>query len=262
MLRVSILLILPFVLIVGGCQANRPPTIDPKKMIDLTYSFGPQTIYWPTAEPFQLRRVAYGRTSAGYFYYANNISAAEHGGTHMDAPLHFAEGRITTEKVPLTNCVGPAVVIDVRQQAASDPDYRVTVEDVLNWEKKHGRLPPGSIVVMNSGWGSRWPDRKRYLGTDAPGDVANLHFPGFSREAAELLLTRDIAALAVDTPSIDHGQSKDFIVHQIVHSANKPAFENVANVDRLPPKGATIIALPMKIENGSGGPTRIVALLP
>jgi kynurenine formamidase len=181
----------------------------------------------------------------------------------MDAPLHFAEGRRTTEQVPLANCIGPAVVIDVSTQASRDADYRLSAEDVRAWERRHGRIPDGAIVVMNSGWGERWPDKRRYLGTDKPMDVANLHFPGFSKEAAELLVNeRRIAALAVDTPSIDYGQSNDFIVHQILGGANRPAFENVAHVDRLPPTGATIIALPMKIEGGSGGPTRIVAVVP
>ncbi|WP_428939922.1 cyclase family protein [Fontivita pretiosa] len=256
-------------LTLGGCAASRkaaPTTmleIDPARIVDLTYSFGPDTIYWPTAQPFRLQRVAFGRTPSGYFYYSNNIIAAEHGGTHLDAPMHFAEGRYTTEQVPLSSCIGPAAVIDVRRQAAADPDYRVSDNDVKNWERRHGTIPQGAIVIMNSGWGKRWPDKKRYLGTDLPGDVANLHFPGWSREAAELLIhQRRVAALAVDTPSIDYGQSKDFIVHQIVGEANKPAFENLANVDQLPPTGAMIIALPMKIEGGSGGPTRIIAVLP
>src|SRR5688572_24589628 len=250
-----------------GCasmQGSRPALqVDPVKLIDLTYSFNSDTIYWPTAQPFKLQRVAYGRTPGGFFYYANNISAAEHGGTHMDAPLHFAEGAITAERVPLSSCIGPAVVIDVTRAAARDTDYRVSLDDVRNWEKRHGQIPPGAIVIMHSGWGQRWPDKKRYLGTDVAGDVANLHFPGFGKDAAEFLVNdRDIAAIAVDTPSIDYGQSKEFIVHQIVHEANKPAFENVANTDRLPPAGATIIALHMKIEGGSGAPTRIVAVVP
>ena len=254
--------------LVIGCasheRAESPASaIDTSKLVDLSYSFGPDTIYWPTAQPFKLQRVAFGRTAGGYFYYANNISAAEHGGTHMDAPQHFAEGKRTSDEVPLSNCIGPAVVIDVTKSAARDVDYRVTLDDVRDWERNHGRIPSGAIVIMNSGWGKFWPNKKKYLGTDKAGDVANLHFPGYSKEAAEFVVNeRHVAALAVDTPSIDYGQSTDFIVHQIVNGANKPGFENVANVDRLPPKGATFIALPMKIEKGSGGPTRIVALLP
>ena len=250
-----------------GCtsahQTRSGTAIDPAKLVDLSYSFGNNTIYWPTAEPFKLQRVAYGRTPRGYFYAANNISMAEHGGTHMDAPIHFAEGKRTGGEVPLANCVGPAAVIDVRERCERDADYQLTVDDVRAWEARHGRVPAGAIVVMHSGWGARWPDRKRYLGTDVPLDVDNLHFPGFSGQAAEFLVReRDVAALAIDTASIDPGQLKDFIAHQVLHGANKPAFENVANVDRLPPIGATFIALPLKIEGGSGGPARIVALLP
>ena len=264
--RVCALAVVTAVVGVGaGCSAGKaaPAAVDPRHVVDLSHSFGPDTIYWPTAEPFKLRRVAYGRTSRGYFYAANNISMAEHGGTHVDAPIHFAEGRRTTAEIPLSSCIAPACVIDVRARAEADPDYRLTVDEVRWWERKHGRIPRGAIVVMNSGWHRRWPDRKRYLGTDRPLDVDNLHFPGFSKEAAELLVNdRDVAALAVDTASIDYGQSRDFVVHQVLNGANKPAFENLANVDRLPPTGATIIALPLKIEGGSGGPARIVAVLP
>jgi kynurenine formamidase len=257
--------------LVAGCAANpheivlteAPPRLDPKKIVDLSYPFGPETIYWPTAEPFKLQRVAYGRTPRGYWYAANNISMAEHGGTHMDAPIHFAEGHRPSAEVPLANCIGPAVVIDVSEAAAQDVDYRMTVGDVEAFEKQHDRIPPGAVVLLHSGWGKRWPDRKRFLGTDAPMDVKNLHFPGYSREAAELLVReRNVAALATDTASIDYGQSEDFIVHQILNGADKPGFENVANTDRLPPTGAWFMAFPLKIENGSGRPARIVAVLP
>jgi kynurenine formamidase len=237
--------------------------IDESKVIDLTYSFDEHTIYWPTFKPFQLEVVSAAKTEAGYWYAANNICLAEHGGTHMDAPIHFAEGKRAADEVPVQQLIGPAAVIDVHAQAAKDADYRLTVADLEAWEKQHGRIPKGAIVLMLSGWGSRWPDKKTYLGTDQPGDVANLHFPGFSREAAEFLVSqRDIDAIGLDTPSMDYGQSKDFIVHQIINGANKPGLENVANLEKLPAKGATLIALPMKIAKGSGGPVRIIAILP
>ncbi len=237
--------------------------IDESKIIDLTYSFDEHTIFWPTAKPFHLEVVAAGETAGGYWYEANNFCLAEHGGTHMDAPIHFAKGKRAADEVPVQQLIGPAVVIDVQAQAAKDPDYRVSVADLEAWEKQHGQIPQGAIVLMWSGWGARWPDKKQYLGTDQPGDVANLHFPGFSREAAEfLVIQRDIDAVGVDTPSIDYGQSKDFIVHQIINGADKPGLENVANMEKLPPIGATLIALPMKIAKGSGGPVRIIAVLP
>ena len=240
-----------------------PPSIDESKLVDLTYTFDERTVYWPTEDGFQLEQGPHGLTPQGYFYAANRFATAEHGGTHMDAPIHFAQGKLTADQVPLTSLVGPAVVVDVRDAASADRDYRLRIEDLERWEAKYGRIPEGAIVLMRSGWGRYWPDRLSYLGTDQRGDVANLHFPGFSAEAAEWLLTqRAIDAIGVDTASIDHGPSKDFIVHQIVNGANKPALENVANLDRLPEQGATLIALPMKIGGGSGAPARIVAVLP
>lgn len=249
-----------------GCNAKTPPSafeLPVDRIVDLTYGLGPDTIFWPTAKRFELEEVAHGHTDAGFFYSAYNLCMAEHGGTHMDAPVHFAEGRITADQVPLAAGIGPAVVVEVRRQAAADRDYRLAVADLLAWESAHGRIPAGAIVVLFSGWGARWPDAERYLGTAKRGDTTKLHFPGFSAEAARFLVDeRDIAAVAVDTASIDHGPSTDFVAHQIVNGANKPAFENLANVDRLPPTGATIIALPLKIEGGSGAPARIIAVLP
>lgn len=253
-------LVLGIVLWVGTATAH---VIDEQKVIDLTYSFDEHTIYWPTFKPFQLEIVSAAKTAGGYWYAANNVCLAEHGGTHMDAPIHFSEGKHTADEVPVQQLIGPAAVIDIHAQAAKDADYRLTVDDLKAWEKKHGRLPQGAIVLLFSGWGARWPDKKSYLGTDKPGDVENLHFPGFSREAAEFLISqREIDAIGVDTPSIDYGQSKDFIVHQVITGANKPGLENIANLDKVPAKGATLIALPMKIAKGSGGPTRIIAILP
>lgn len=250
----------------AGCaalRAPRPLSIDPARIVDLTYALGEQTVVWPTSRAFEVERVAYGPTAGGFFYAANNLCMAEHGGTHMDAPIHFAEGRMTADQVPLAAGIGPAVVVDVRAQSAADPNYQLAVDDLVSWEERHGRIPPGAIVVMWSGWGERWPDKERYLGSAQRGDDVPLQFPGFSAAATRFLVAeRAIAALAVDTASIDHGPSKDFIVHQILHGADKPAFENLANVHLLPPVGATLIALPMKIEGGSGAPARVIALLP
>ncbi len=266
-MRSSIPVLLIAVLSLGAAcsswhRAPAPP-IDLTTVVDLSYAFGPDTIYWPTAESFTLERVAYGRTAEGYWYAANNLCMAEHGGTHMDAPIHFAEAKRTNDQVPLSSCIGPAAIIDVRAQAATNRDYRLTVNDIKAWEDRYGQLPAGAFVIMWSGWGAYWKDKLHYLGTDKQGDVANLHFPGFSKEAAEHLISdRDIAAIGVDTASMDYGQSKDFIVHRIINGANRPGFENLANLDRLPPSGATVIALPMKISGGSGGPARVIAILP
>ena len=237
--------------------------IDEKKLIDMTYPFAEETLHWPTAKPFKLEKVHEGMTPQGFWYSSYNYSASEHVGTHLDAPFHFSQGKWTTDQIPLGRTIGPGVVVDVRRKAEADPDYQLQVVDIRAWERRHGKIPAGAIVFMYSGWGRFWGDRRSYFGTDQPGDVTNLHFPGFSREAAEFLIKeRKIDAAGIDTPSIDYGRSRDFIVHRIFGGANTPIFENVASLDRLPPKGATIFAIPMKIRGGSGAPLRIFALLP
>lgn len=238
-------------------------SIDGKKLIDMTYPFAEDTLHWPTAKPFHLEKVNEGMTPQGYWYSSYNYSASEHVGTHLDAPFHFAQGKWTTDQIPLERTIGPGVVIDVRRKAEADRDYRLQVVDIRTWERRYGKIPRGAIVLMYSGWGKFWGDRKRYFGTDQEGDVTNLRFPGFSKDAAEFLLKeRTINAVGTDTPSIDFGPSRDFIAHQLFGGANTPIFENVATLDRLPPKGATIFAVPMKIKGGSGAPLRIFALLP
>jgi kynurenine formamidase len=245
-------------------QPSRADRLAAGTWVDLTYPFDSTTIYWPTARPFRLEVVSAQRTAAGYYYAANNFAAAEHGGTHLDAPVHFAEGRHSADQIPVAQLMGPAVVIDVASQAEASPDYRVTPTDLAAWETAHGPIPPGAIVLIRSGWGSRWPDRARYLGTTktGPAAVPELHFPGLHPDAARVLVERRVDAVGIDTPSIDYGQSTTFDTHQRLFAANIPAFENVAHLDHLPATGGFVIALPMKIAGGSGGPLRIVALLP
>jgi kynurenine formamidase len=233
--------------------------------IDLSYDFSDQTIYWVTAKTFERETVAEGKTPAGYYYSAYNFSAAEHGGTHIDAPVHFAEGRKTVDAIPLNQLIAPAVKIDVSAKASANRDYQIGVEDLTNWEAANGKIPDGCIVLLQTGFGKFWGDKKNYLGTDRRGQeaVAELHFPGLSPEAADWLVkNRKINAVGIDTASIDYGQSTTFGSHVALMSENIPAFENVANLDKIPTKGANIVALPMKIKGGSGAPLRIIALLP
>jgi kynurenine formamidase len=236
--------------------------IDPAKVVDLSYSYSSDTVYWPNAEGFRHQKDTWAKTPAGYWYAAGQFSSAEHGGTHLDSPIHFAEGRQTVDQIPVQKLVGPAAVIDVSAKAAQNPDYRATRQDVLDWEKTNGTIVAGNIVVFRTGWGKFWPDRKQYLGSDVPGDTAHLHFPGLAKEAAELLLERSVSGVGIDTASLDHGPSTDFIVHQTLNGAGVYGLENVAGAERLPATGATLIALPMKIAEGTGAPTRIIAILP
>ena len=234
------------------------------ELVDLSHSYGENTLYWPTSPTaFEKEQLAYGISEGGWFYSAYSVCTPEHGGTHIDAPMHFAAGGISTEKIPLESLLAQAVVIDVSNKAAADRNYRLTAEDLEEFENEHGEISAGTIVLMRTDWSDHWPDAMAYLGDDTPGDASQLQFPGFGAEAAKILAEeRKVAMLGVDTASVDYGKSQDFIVHRIGAAQGVANLENLTNLDRLPATGATIIALPMKIEGGSGGPERVVALVP
>ncbi len=269
----SPLVLFTALLVVAACAG--PPPEEPAtpitpdavanwRTIDLSHAYGADTLYWPTdTRGFDLETLAEGHTEAGYFYAAKQFATAEHGGTHLDAPVHFAEGGDDVASIPLDRLILPGVVIDVSEQAAADADYLVTAGDIGAWEEQHGPVPAGSAVLIRTGWPDRWPDALAYLGDDTPGDASNLHFPGVGEDAARLLIEeRGIGMLGIDTASVDYGQSTDFIVHQIGGAAGVPNLENVADLSELPPTGFLLVALPMKIEGGTGAPVRIVALVP
>jgi kynurenine formamidase len=261
LVRASTRLFVACGILLWGCTPLRSQTV-PETVIDLTYGFDDQTIYWPTNKSFRWERKDWGTAAGGYWYASADFSASEHGGTHIDAPIHFGAGRQTVDQIPLERLIGPAVVIDVRAQCL-DPDYELRIEDLLAWEAKHSRMPEGAIVLMWTGWGQHWPDRKRYLGSETPDVPTSLHFPGFSSAAAEfLIMQRAIRGVGIDTASIDPGRSRDFAAHRVLNGADVYALENVAALSRLPPRGATIVALPVKITGGTGGPVRIIAFLP
>jgi kynurenine formamidase len=233
------------------------------RAIDLTYSFDEKTIYWPTDQSFHWEKTKWGQSPGGYWYASAAYAASEHGGTHLDSPIHFGAGQATTDAIPLTRLIGPAVVVDIGAACARDRDYTLSVADLEAWEKAHGAIPDGAIVLVRTGWGRFWPEKTPYLGSDVPGDTLGLHFPGIGKDAAEWLVARrKISGVGIDTASLDHGPSRDFIAHRILNGAGLYGLENVANLDRVPVTGATVIALPMKIKGGSGGPVRIIAILP
>jgi kynurenine formamidase len=241
-----------------------PPlyAIDESKLLDLTHTFDEKTVYWPTAKPFVWNREAWGKAEGGYWYASASFNASEHLGTHIDSPIHFAEGTATTDTIPIQRLVGPAVVIDISQNCAANPVYELSTADIDRWEKSHGQIPSGAIVLVKTGWAKYWPDRLRYMGSATPGDVRNLRFPGISPDAAKRLVHRRVDGVGIDTASLDHGPSAEFRTHRILNGAGIYGLENVASMDRLPAVGATLIALPMKIRDGTGGPVRIVAVLP
>jgi len=253
-----------------ACASPTDPYLE-GRWVDLTWPFDEQTVYWPTEEGFVHQRGAEGvvttpgtEATGGYWYAAHRFRAAEHGGTHLDAPLHFARGGTGAAAVPLAKLAGPGIVVDVRPAAARDPDYAVGVDAFATFEAVHGKIPEGAMVLVRTGFGRFWPDRERYLGTAlrGPAAVEALRFPGLHPRAARWLAARKVTAVGIDTASIDPGRSRDFPSHRILAAAEVPVFENVAHLEALPPRGFTVIALPMKIRGGTGAPLRIAALLP
>ncbi|MFZ9003086.1 MAG: cyclase family protein [Robiginitalea sp.] len=233
--------------------------------MDLTHDFSKETVYWVTAREFELDTVFAGDTDKGYYYTANNFASAEHGGTHIDAPIHFSKGKQSVDEIPLERLIGPAVLIDVASRALEDRDYLISIDDLQAWEERsNSTIPEGSIVLLRTGYSQFYPDRLKYMGTDQRGQqaVKLLHFPGLAPEAAKwLVANRNINAIGIDTPSIDYGQSEYFESHVTLMSADIPAFENLTNLEELPREGFLVVALPMKIKGGSGAPLRIIALM-
>ena len=269
--------LLALAVVVGGCSAPAtPPSPAPSSsaaprpfpggaLVDLSHAYDAQAIFWPTAAPFKLTKVADGVTPGGYYYAANDFATSEHGGTHIDSPIHFAQGHQTVDQIPLDRLIGAAVVVDVSAAAAKNADYLVTAADIQAAEARDGRIPDRAILLLRTGWSTRWPDAAPYLGTAERGEaaVAKLHFPGLDPAAAAwLIANRSISAIGIDTASIDYGQSKLFETHRALFVKDIPAFENLTGLERLPTRGANIIALPMKIAGGSGAPLRVVAILP
>ena len=261
--------LLVLALLTAACGSTAPaPAAAPfpqGEVVDLSHTYDGTTIFWPTAAPFRLEKVAEGMTPGGYYYAANDLFTSEHGGTHLDAPIHFAQGRLTTDRIPLERLMGQAVVVDVTAKADGNADYQVTTADLQAAEQADGAIPADAIVLIRTGYSRRWPDAATYLGTAERGEaaVAKLHFPGLHPDAARwLVANRPIKALGIDTASIDFGQSTAYESHRTLFERDVPAFENLTGLARLPARGATILALPMKIGGGSGGPLRAVAILP
>ncbi|MFZ0214282.1 MAG: cyclase family protein [Candidatus Acidiferrales bacterium] len=226
-------------------------------VIDMTYAINDHSPAWPGDDhPFTAVVTA---TPAKEGYFIRKFTMLEHYGTHMDAPAHFPPGKETLDQIPIQRFFGPAVVIDVRGKVEKDADYRLSVADIQEWETRHGQIPAGAIVMLRTGWGSRWPDQTRYRNMDAKGVM---HFPGYSVAAAKFLIARHVSGLCIDTLSIDYGPSPNFEVHRTTLPAGLFHIENIANLDKLPASGAFVIAAPIKLEGGSGGPVRVYAILP
>jgi len=240
---------------VSVAAENLRQPIQATKVIDLTHTMHEAMPFWPGGVPFtKTRLVDYDKG-----YRLHKFDMGENTGTHVDAPSHFVKGKRPIDGIPLADLIVPAVVVDVRDKAAANSDYQLSVDDLVAWEARHGAIPAGVLVILNTGWHKRFADARRYINMDAR---KVMHFPGYSRESAALLLQRDVVGIGIDTLSIDHGASKDFATHSVMLGANKYMVENMANLDALPPTGATVVVGVLPVRDGSQAQARILALLP
>ena len=229
-----------------------------KAIIDLTHTVSADAPSWEGAPSALVAEVVASHDREGF--YVRRISLDEHTSTHMDAPAHMARAGCTVDQIPVERLVGPLVVLDIGQQAQNDADYRLRNEDIGTWEDQHGTIPPVAVVVTYTGWAARWKTPEAYRNADAQGV---LHFPGYSLDSARFLVdSRRAVGLGIDTLSVDFGPSQNYEVHRFCASRGVYHLENVANPGQVPQAGATAVVLPMKLENGSGAPVRIVALVP
>jgi kynurenine formamidase len=227
------------------------------RIVDLSYAINDRLPRWPGDDHVFKART--NSTVAKNGYFTRRFSMLEHYGTHLDAPAHFPPGKQTVDRIPPDKLLGPAVVIDVRKEARKNADYRLSLERVKQWERQHGRIPRGGIVLLRTGWAARWPDERRYRNMDKRGVM---HFPGFSVEAVKLFTKRKVSGLGIDTLNVDYGASRDFAVHTLSHGAGLYHLENLAELSALPESGALLIVAPIKLEGGSGGPVRVFAIFP
>ena len=226
------------------------------RVIDLSYAINDKLVPWPGDEKWFEAEVNASVEKDGYF--TRSFWMLEHYGTHLDAPAHFPPGKATVDQIPARQLFGSAVVLDVQADGVKDADYQLPVSRVEEWEKRHGQILAGAIVLLRTGWAARWPDAKKYRNQDAQG---MMHFPGFSAEAVKLLIERKVSGLGCDTMSVDYGASADFAVHHLALGAGLYHLENLADLSVLPETGAFLVVAPMKLEGGSGGPVRVFALL-
>ncbi len=240
-----------------AAQSKGPVDLSAVRMIDLSHELASDAPAWPGLRfPFRLDTVVANDRAAMF-----NVFTPEHFGTHLDAPRHASGAGLTTERVPLERLIAPAVVVDVTAAVGQNADYGVTPADLARHEARYGRIPAGSFVLIKTGWGSRW-GQASYFGADSSSGRTVLHFPSLGVEAARVLAERGVAGVGVDCPSTDVGAAPSFEVHGVFGAAGIPAIENLADLSEVPAIGAVLVALPPKIKGGSGGPIRVVALIP
>lgn len=227
------------------------------RVLDLAYAINDRLVPWPGDQRWFEAKVNASVEKDGYF--TRSFWMLEHYGTHLDAPIHFPPGKTSVDQIPVSRLFGMAAVLDVRAEGAADADYELPVARIDQWENLHGQISEGAVVLLRTGWASRWPDAQSYPNEDAAG---HMHFPGFSVKAVEVLIERKVSGIGCDTMSVDCGASEDFAVHRLALGAGLYHLENLSDLSELPESGAFLVVAPIKLEGGSGGPVRVFALLP
>ena len=245
-------------LLFAAHKPSMPDQIAYSQVVDLTHNLNDHSPNWEGTDksPFSAKNLGSIEHDG---YYSRTFATQEHYGTHLDAPAHFAKGMWTVDQIPAERLVRPLVVLNVSAKTVGHPDYELTVQDIAEYEAQHGEIPDGAVVMVYTGWDDRWDAPNAFRNAAADGVP---HFPGYSLEAAQFLVkTRNVVGLGIDTMSIDPGASKTYPVHQFTAKESVYQLENVANLGLLPPAGATVVVAPIKLENGSGGPVRLLALV-
>ena len=227
-------------------------------VVDLTHTISQRDPNWEgsTRSPYEAKQLT---TIEHDGYFTRSITLPEHFATHVDAPAHFMHGAWTVDEIPVDRLIAPLVIVDVQKNVAKGPDYQVGVDDLAAWEQANGPVPAGAVVLARTGWATRWYNARDYRNADTKGVM---HFPGFSLDAVKFLVdARQVVGVGIDTLSVDPGRSQDFPVHHFTAAHQVYHLENVSNLDQVPEAGATAVIAPAKLEGGSGGPVRVLALL-
>lgn len=236
-------------------QTQKPfmeKTITYSRIIHLSHIIHPGIPRWSGDPAIEFETVA-ERDRDGY--YLRRFSLGEHSATHINAPASFAAEGATIDQYPADACIVPAVVIDICDRAAVNSDYALTIEDVLHWEEHHQQIPPGSIVLLFTGWQGKWSDPDAFLNQQ--------HFPGFAGETTQFLLQqRQIAGVGIDTHGVDPGQDSSFTTNREILANGGIVLENLTHLDQLPPIGATLMIGILRLQKGSGSPAAVLAFLP
>jgi kynurenine formamidase len=244
-------------LLSSSLNDNRPQkAIAYSRVIHLSHIIHQQIPRWDNDPPVEFTTAAHLETDG---YYLRRFSCGEHSATHINAPNSFYSHGVGIDQYSAESLVVSAVVIDIRPSVSVNSDYALTPDDILLWEQQYGNIPPESLVILYTGWQEKWQNPGAFLNKDSSG---NLHFPGFSKEATGFLLTqRQISGIGIDTHGVDAGQDTTFATNRLVLEQPRIVLENLTNLDQLPAIGTTLIIGILRLQNGSGSPAAVIALV-